>query len=209
MGKLQIACARLGMLETNCYFGYDAQTGGTFIVDPADDAEAIKGWCLANGKRPAAILLTHGHFDHILAADALRREFSIEIYAAEAEKPVLENAQYNLSAMWHRPVTLKADQYLKDGQILSLAGFSIKVISTPGHTAGGLCYYLEKERVLFSGDTLFAGSYGRVDFPTSSMAEMARSVRERLLTLPEDTIVYPGHGESTDIRSEKKYNPLA
>ena len=209
MGKLQIACARLGMLETNCYFGYDAQTGGTFIVDPADDAEAIKGWCLANGKRPEAILLTHGHFDHILAADALRREFSIEIYAAEAEKPVLENAQYNLSAMWHRPVTLKADQYLKDGQILSLAGFSIKVISTPGHTAGGLCYYLEKERVLFSGDTLFAGSYGRVDFPTSSMAEMARSVRERLLTLPEDTIVYPGHGESTDIRSEKKYNPLA
>ncbi len=209
MGKLQIACARLGMLETNCYFGYDAQTGGTFIVDPADDAEAIKGWCLANGKRPAAILLTHGHFDHILAADALRREFSIEIYAAEAEKPVLENAQYNLSAMWHRPVTLKADQYLKDGQILSLAGFSIKVISTPGHTAGGLCYYLEKERVLFSGDTLFAGSYGRVDFPTSSMAEMARSVRERLLTLPEDTIVYPGHGESTDISSEKKYNPLA
>ena len=99
MGKLQIACARLGMLETNCYFGYDAQTGGTFIVDPADDAEAIKGWCLANGKRPAAILLTHGHFDHILAADALRREFSIEIYAAESEKPVLENAQYNLSAM--------------------------------------------------------------------------------------------------------------
>ena len=209
MGKLQIACARLGMLETNCYFGYDAQTGGTFIVDPADDAEAIKGWCLANGKRPAAILLTHGHFDHILAADALRREFSVPIYAAEAEKPVLENAQYNLSAMWHRPVTLKADQYLKDGQILSLAGFSIKVISTPGHTAGGLCYYLEKERVLFSGDTLFAGSYGRVDFPTSSMAEMARSVRERLLTLPEDTIVYPGHGESTDISSEKKYNPLA
>ena len=209
MGKLQIACARLGMLETNCYFGYDAQTGGPFIVDPADDAEAIKGWCLANGKRPAAILLTHGHFDHIMAADALRREFSVPIYAAEAEKPVLENAQYNLSAMWHRPVTLKADQYLKDGQILSLAGFSIKVISTPGHTAGGLCYYLEKERVLFSGDTLFAGSYGRVDFPTSSMAEMARSVRERLLTLPEDTIVYPGHGESTDIRSEKKYNPLA
>ena len=78
MGKLQIACARLGMLETNCYFGYDAQTGGTFIVDPADDAEAIKGWCLANGKRPAAILLTHGHFDHILAADALRREFSMK-----------------------------------------------------------------------------------------------------------------------------------
>ncbi len=209
MGKLQIACARLGMLETNCYFGYDAQTGGTFIVDPADDAEAIKGWCLANGKRPAAILLTHGHFDHILAADALRREFSVPVCAAEAEKPVLENAQYNLSAMWHKPVTLKADQYLKDGQILSLAGFSIKVISTPGHTAGGLCYYLEKERVLFSGDTLFAGSYGRVDFPTSSMAEMARSVRERLLTLPEDTIVYPGHGESTDISSEKKYNPLA
>ena len=114
----------------------------------------------------------------------------------------------NLSAMWSSPVTLRADEFLKDGDLLRLAGADIRVISTPGHTAGGVCYYLEKENVLFSGDTLFAGSYGRTDFPTSSMSALARSVRERLLMLPEETLVYPGHGEGTSIGYEKQYNPL-
>ncbi len=209
MGKLRIRRAVLGMLETNCYFAENTETGETLIVDPADDWEAIKAWCLGNGRKPAAILLTHGHFDHMLAADALRREFSIEICAGLAERELLGNPSYNLSAVWSRPVTLEADRYLTDGQILSLAGFSVQVIATPGHTVGGVCYYLKEDGVLFSGDTLFAGSYGRVDFPTSSMADMARSVREKLLCLPEETIVYPGHGESTDIRAEKQYNPLA
>ena len=82
------------------------------------------------------------------------------------------------------------------------------MIATPGHTAGGLCYYIPEEQVLMSGDTLFAGSYGRVDFPTSSMSDLARSIRERLLVLPEDTVVYPGHGESTTIQYERAHNPL-
>ena len=106
-------------------------------------------------------------------------------------------------------MTLKADVELEDGQELFLAGFRIQVIATPGHTAGGLCYYLPEENTLFSGDTLFLGSYGRVDFPTSSMADMKRSVKEKLLVLPEDTTVFPGHGEATTIGYEKMYNPLA
>ncbi len=207
--KLQIECAVLGMISTNCYFLINTETNETIIVDPADNASDIRNWCRNNGRKPAAILLTHGHFDHMLAADALRNEFSVRIYAAEAERELLSDPAANLSGQWSRPAVLKADEYLTDGQVLELAGFQIRAILTPGHTAGGMCYYLEEEGVLISGDTLFQGSYGRVDFPTSSMSEMGRSVRDKLLVLPEDTAVYPGHGESTTIGYEKAYNPLA
>ncbi len=209
MKRIKIEGAVLGMLGTNCYFINNTETDEVVLVDPADNAGAIRDWCLSNKKAPVAILLTHGHYDHMLAADQLRRDFSIKIYGAEAEKELLEDASMNLSAMWSRPVTLKADDFLKDGDILPMAGTDIQVIATPGHTAGGLCYYIKEEGVLFSGDTLFAGSYGRTDFPTSSMADLARSVREKLLVLPEDTMVYPGHGESTTIGYEREYNPLS
>ena len=209
MKRIRIEGAVLGMLGTNCYFINNTETNEVIIVDPADNADSIRDWCLSNKKEPVAVLLTHGHYDHMLAADQLRRDFSVKIYAAEVEKELLEDASMNLSAMWSRPVTLKADVFLKDGEILHMAGVDIQVMATPGHTAGGLCYYVEEEGVLFSGDTLFAGSYGRTDFPTSSMAALARSVRERLLVLPEDTTVYPGHGESTTIGYERAYNPLS
>ena len=190
MKRIRIEGAVLGMLGTNCYFINNTETNEVIIVDPADNADSIRDWCLSNKKEPVAVLLTHGHYDHMLAE-------------------LLEDASMNLSAMWSRPVTLKADVFLKDGEILHMAGVDIQVMATPGHTAGGLCYYVEEEGVLFSGDTLFAGSYGRTDFPTSSMAALARSVREKLLVLPEDTTVYPGHGESTTIGYERAYNPLS
>ena len=209
MGKLKTACAVLGMISTNCYFAENTETGEVLIIDPADDAFAVRSWCLNDGRKPAAILLTHGHFDHMGAADELRKSLGIQVYAAKAEAPLLASAADNLSAAWSSPVTLKADVELEDGQELFLAGFRIQVIATPGHTAGGLCYYLPEENTLFSGDTLFLGSYGREDFPTSSMADMKRSVKEKLLVLPEDTTVFPGHGEATTIGYEKMYNPLA
>lgn len=209
MNKIKIEGAVLGMLGTNCYFIENTETDEVVIVDPADDAGAIGDWCRNNRKKPAAILLTHGHYDHILAAEELGKAFSVKIYAAEAEQALLEDASMNLSAAWSRPVTLKADEFLRDGDILSMAGTEIEVIATPGHTAGGVCYYIKEAGALLSGDTLFAGSYGRTDFPTSSMSDLAHSVRERLLTLPEDTMVYPGHGEGTSIGYEKLYNPLS
>lgn len=102
---------------------------------------------------------------------------------------------------------MAADNYLKDGAQLDLAGMHFQLIATPGHTKGSCCYYMEKEKVLFAGDTLFEGSVGRTDFPTGSMGRLVHSIKERLLVLPEDTIVYPGHGDETTIADEKKYNP--
>ena len=108
-----------------------------------------------------------------------------------------------------RALSLEAERLVKDGEKFELAGFEIQAVHTPGHTAGGVSYYLEAEGVLFSGDTLFRGSYGRVDLPTASGAEIARSICEKLLPLPEETAVYPGHERETTIASERKYNPLS
>ena len=154
-----------------------------------------------------AILLTHGHFDHIWGANELRRLSGAKIYAYEGEKELCEDAGKNVSRDAGRPETVRADFYEKDGALLELGGFSLKLIATPGHTGGSCCYYLEEEKILFSGDTLFEGSVGRTDFPTGSMGSLVRSIKERLLVLPDDVTVYPGHGDSTTIGDEKKYNP--
>ena len=154
-----------------------------------------------------AILLTHGHFDHIWGANELRRLSGAKIYAYEGEKELCEDAGKNVSRDAGRPETVQADFYEKDGALLELGGFSLKLIATPGHTGGSCCYYLEEEKILFSGDTLFEGSVGRTDFPTGSMSSLVRSIKERLLVLPDDVTVYPGHGDTTTIGDEKKYNP--
>ena len=121
---------------------------------------------------------------------------------------LLENAQLNSSAMYGMGYTYSGAEYLKDGQVLTIAGFEIHVIYTPGHTAGGCCYYIPAEHVLISGDTLFHASIGRTDLPTGSSSQLVRSVREKLMVLPEETKVYPGHMEETTIGYEKKYNPF-
>ena len=128
--------------------------------------------------------------------------------AMDAEREVLEDPAKNLTGMSGKSLSLKADRFFKDGEEIRMAGFSIRVIHTPGHTAGGCCYYFPDEGVLFSGDTLFAESIGRTDFPTGSMGTLVRSIQEKLFGLPDETKVYPGHGEETQIRWEKRYNPL-
>lgn len=208
--KLQTEYAVLGMVGTNCYFVCNKETNETIIIDPADNAADIKNWHTYHEKKPVAILLTHGHFDHMMAAGELRDAYDIPVYAAKAEEALLGNPMLNLSGKWTRtPATLKADHWLYGGETLELAGFAVEVIATPGHTAGGLSFYIKDEAVLYSGDTLFSGSYGRVDFPTSSMRDMVTSIQDKLLVLPEETAVYPGHGEATEIGIEKRYNPLS
>ena len=145
------------------------------------------------------------------AADAYAGEHGenpVKIYAGEAEKKFLLDTKSNLSKDMGRPVTVTADVYLKDGEELDLDGIRIKVLATPGHTAGGVSYYFPEGAFLICGDTLFQESVGRTDFPTGSMSTLVRSVKEKLFTLPEETVVYPGHGDSTTIGHEKKYNPF-
>ena len=208
MANSQIEWMVLGMVSTNTYLVKNQDTGELLIIDPADAAGRIQEKIGQMEGRPAAILLTHGHFDHMLAADALRSAYDIPVYACIQEKDLLKNARYNLSASWASPHVMEADRYLADGETFREAGFEIRLLHTPGHTEGSCCYYLPEEAVLFSGDTLFAGSVGRTDFPTSSGADMRKSLQRLLSELPADTRVCPGHGEETTIAYEKRYNPF-
>ena len=143
-----------------------------------------------------------------MGLDGLLKEYDIPVYALENEKDILNSGRLNLSAMMGTEYTFSGARYVKDGQILDLGGMQVRVIHTPGHTSGGCCYYIEKEGVLFSGDTLFHASIGRTDFPTGSSSRLVRSVKERLFELPDETKVYPGHMDETSIGYEKKYNPF-
>ena len=152
----------LGMVQTNTWFVLHEETKELILVDPADDAARIIQKIEENEWKLQAILLTHGHFDHIGAVDDLRAHFKgVQCYAGEDEKEVLENGSYNLSASFGSGFAVRADHLLKDKETLTLAGFKLQVIETPGHTKGGVCYYLPQEGVLFSGDTLFHASVGR------------------------------------------------
>ena len=199
----------LGPVATNCYIGINEETKECFIVDPATCPPEFVSYIKNAGLTVKAVLLTHGHFDHIMGLDALLKEFSVPVYAHEAEREVLESEQLNSSAsMLGQPYSFSGADYVTNRQELRIAGFEIRVICTPGHTIGGCCYYIEKEKTLFSGDTLFHGSVGRTDLPTGSMGQLVSSVRDRLFVLPDDTQVYPGHMEETTIGYEKKYNPF-
>lgn len=206
--SIKIYHAVLGEIGTNCYVVANESVKKCIIVDPADQPDAIEAMINKCGCVPEAVLLTHGHYDHMTAAEAIKDKYNIKIYAGEHEKEVLLQPDKNLSGIMGRyQVSLKADEWLRDGDGLELAGINIKVLHTPGHTEGGVCYYISEASALFSGDTLFAGSVGRTDFPTGSMGKLIGGIKSKLLPLPEDTAVYPGHGDASTIAYEKQYNP--
>ena len=199
----------LGVVMTNVYFLLNEETKDLLIADPADNAEAIYGMVDKLEGTPRAVLLTHGHFDHILAAGDVAEKYGIPIVAYETEKPLLEEPDLNLSTRPGRaPYKVSPNILVKDGDEPEFPGFKFRVIHTPGHTAGSCCYYFYEDKVLISGDTLFYASCGRTDFPTSSSADMRNSLRRLVTELPEDTAVYPGHDCATSIGFEKKVNPF-
>ena len=199
----------VGFMETNCYLLVQESTKECLIVDPGVQSDKLLDHIKKEQYHPVAILLTHGHFDHIGGVDYFRKEFEIPVYACEKEQSVLEDSLRNVSAYYGgSSCVVKNVHYLKDKETIELAGIKIEVITTPGHTCGGCCYYLPEEHVLFSGDTLFCQSIGRSDFPTGNEAQLVASVRDRLFVLPDDTAVYPGHMEETSIGFEKENNPF-
>ena len=206
---IKIESRVLGSVATNCYLIINLDNNESIIVDPADSPESIYDMVVRSASRPQAILLTHGHFDHIGAANEVREHYGIKIYASCDEEKLLASPARNLSNAYGMSLRVTADVLHNDGDILELAGLKIKAIHTPGHTAGSCCYYLPEEEVLFSGDTLFAQSVGRTDFPTGSGTDMQASVKRLLKELPETTRVCPGHNEETTIGYEKRYNPFA
>ena len=208
MADLKIGRIVMGMCQTNCYFVYEEGKNSAIVFDPADKGEYIYNGLKEKGFSVEAIFLTHGHFDHIWGVEALKELSGAKVYAYEEEKEVCENAKINVSAGAGRPCQIKADVYMKDGEEVTVAGMTCRLLATPGHTKGSCCYYFETAKMLISGDTLFQESVGRTDLPTGSMSTLVRSIKEKLLPLPEDVKVYPGHGEATSIGYEKEYNPF-
>ena len=193
---------------TNCYFAINDETREVLIIDPGASAKQLAEKVKEHDLKPAAILLTHGHFDHAAAAEELAQLLDVKIYAHEAEQETLETPGLNLSGWEGKSETYHADVYLKDEQELELAGFKVRVLFTPGHTVGGCCYYFVEQGTLFSGDTLFEGSIGRTDFPKGSASQLIRAINEKLMILPDETAVYPGHGDMTAIGMERVNNPF-
>ncbi len=197
----------VGAVMTNCFIVSDEQTKDALVIDPGAGAEQIAGYLHSNELQLRAILLTHGHFDHILAADRLRADFRAKVYCLDAEKELAEDDNLNAGRMFRFRQTVTPDETFRDGEVLSFGALCCRVIATPGHTKGGACFYFEQEGCLFSGDTLFFESVGRTDLPTGNAAELVRSIKERLFVLPGETKVYPGHGVPTTIGYEIDNNP--
>ena len=198
----------LGSMGTNCYLIINEETKELVIIDPATCPDYVVSHIKSNGYLPKAIFLTHAHFDHVMGIDGWVKEFAIPVYLHEDEKKVLEDPELNLSGVFGASYSYSDVKCLKDGQEMDIAGFTFKIIHTPGHTSGGCCYYCAEEVILISGDTLFYHSVGRSDFPTGSMGTLVRSIKEKLFCLPDDVMVYPGHDDATCIGDEKKYNPF-
>jgi len=222
MGNIKINHYVVGMVQTNCYVAFNKVTKECVVIDPGASGKQLAEKIRQDGLTPVAILLTHGHFDHVSAAKTVAKEFDIKIYAHKAEAETLHDSKKNASWMMGASESYDADVFVNDGEVLNLAGFEIKVLHTPGHTVGGCCYYIEEEAVLFSGDTLFAQSVGRTDLEGGSMSQLVRSIREKIFVLTEnmsgsgnlsdtdaftDVTVYPGHNDITTIETERKYNP--
>lgn len=199
----------LGPLQTNGYV-LSNEAGKGIVIDPgmhpASMVEHVKDLEIV------AILLTHAHFDHIAGLEQVREATKAPVYIHDLEEDWLTQAEKNGSARWPmvtEPIICRPrDHALQDGQILQLAGCTLQVLHTPGHSPGSVSFYLEQEQLLLAGDTLFAGSIGRTDLPGGDYDTLMRSLEEKILSLPEKTKVYPGHGPQTTLEQEMMVNPF-
>jgi glyoxylase-like metal-dependent hydrolase (beta-lactamase superfamily II) len=212
----------LGAYQTNCYILRESGAAkDCLLIDagleagqpPLPPAGGRKGGQLVNFLQahklnPVAVVLTHGHIDHMAGIAALRRNFpDMKVYIHKLDAEMLTDTESNLSALTMGPFSAEpADFSVDEGDVIELAGIKLVVLHTPGHTPGGICLYAKDESIVFTDDTLFAESVGRTDFPGGSMSQLIKSIKEKLLILPDETVVYPGHGPITTIAQEKARN---
>ena len=205
-GTIKVNCFVVGMVQTNFYYLHRENSTETIVFDPADLGDRLYEELEKLGLEVKAIFLTHAHFDHIFGVEALKARTGAPVYTCIHEKNLCESPRLNQSQMTGRPCTVSPDFYLQDNEEVTIADITMKTIFTPGHTEGSCAYYIEDGHILISGDTLFQGSIGRSDMPTGDGETLLESIRTRLYVLPDDTVVFSGHGDTTTIGYEKKHN---
>jgi glyoxylase-like metal-dependent hydrolase (beta-lactamase superfamily II) len=197
----------VGPLGVNCYIVGDAKAREGIVIDPGGNARDIFDTLRREQLKLVAIVATHAHFDHLLALDEVRAQTRAPFLLHVDEAPVLANAAIGARLFGftiRQPAP--ADRLLREGDAVRVGAVALKVLHAPGHSPGGIC--LLRDQTVFVGDTLFQGGIGRTDLPGGDYATLMRSIRDKLLTLPDDTIVYPGHGDATTIGAERKLNPF-
>jgi hydroxyacylglutathione hydrolase len=202
---MEVKTVVVGMLEGNCYLLTCGAGGEGVIIDPGDEADRIASEAAGMGFRPEAILLTHGHIDHVNAASALRKRFRCRVVCHSADKDMVESGEVlSLWGLQREPCTV--DQQVAEAGIIHVGESQITVLHCPGHTEGSVCYMVNS--FLFSGDVIFRGSIGRTDLPGGSDRKMMETLKQKIAVLDPGLVVYPGHGPETTIEYEKKHNPF-
>ena len=197
----------LGSLQANCYLVGCPETRFAAVIDPGGDPSPVIKEAEEQGLTIQTIINTHGHLDHVAGNEALREATEASLYIGREDGPMLADGNLNLSVLVGMTLSpLEPDVLLDDGDTLRVGQLEFTVLNTPGHTPGGICLY--GKGVLFTGDTLFAGSIGRTDLPRGNHQALLTSIKEKLFDLPPDTRVYPGHGPSSTMEMEKRGNPF-
>jgi hydroxyacylglutathione hydrolase len=201
----------VGMLQTNCYLLGDPLTRQAAVIDPGGDVDRIAVRLEHHQLELVTILNTHGHFDHVLDAWALKEKSGGKVVLHANDKAILQDRSVGLVGMFSalkKSPKGPIDHWVREGDHIQVGGLRLEVLETPGHTPGHVSYYLSDANIIFVGDTLFAGSIGRTDFPGGSYDQLIRSVRSKIFPLDDNTVVYPGHGPETTVGQEKRTNPF-
>ena len=204
---MKIIAMEVGVIGTNCYVVINEEQKKGVVIDPGGDADQILEKIKQKGITIEAIFLTHGHSDHIMAVDEVREVTGAKVYISEADADMLTKASSNLSVYMGAGREFKAaDEFLVDGEIITAAGLKFQVVATPGHTKGGICLLCGD--TVFCGDTIFSESIGRTDLPGGSYSQILHSIKTKIMVLPDEMKLLPGHGPATTIGWERRRNPF-
>jgi glyoxylase-like metal-dependent hydrolase (beta-lactamase superfamily II) len=196
-------------LASNCFLVGDRASGEAVLIDPGEFSEEVAGLTAPEGFRVGRILLTHGHFDHLLGAEAARRALGAPLWLHADDLPQLARLPALVERFGFGSAAAPAiDHHPEDGETFALGAHEVRVIHTPGHSAGGICLWIPGSKLLFTGDTLFRGSVGRTDLPGGDWEALARSIREKLFPLGDDVRFFSGHGEPGLLGDERRDNPF-